>query len=243
MTVFIFNNAVPASANNPSADQPDMLINNQSNQSIWAVDHYGFNEAPDFGGLHKQLRLPVLAAIPPGLVAGEGTIYTKTADGKSQVFFSNGNSGNEYQLTSTNDINFTTFGTYANYGVAPPAGFSKVGGWTFLAGNGGNVVTPLAPSGGLLFQYGSFYRTSFNSGAFPAGSTGTIDFPRPFVTDCFLVVATPLYNDLSAPPANNGVGNISTDYNAGTPSVTDFKYLFTTVSGGYIGFSWYAIGI
>jgi hypothetical protein len=240
---FTFNNAIPAAANNPSSDQPGMLTNNISNALIWAVDHFGFNSSN--GGSHQCVRMPFISpgVIPSGLIANEVTVYPKTASGNSNLFLTNGNSGDEYQMTNVNHTFFPQFGTYAAYGTAAPSGFTKLGGWTFLAGNGGNVSTPIAASGSLMFQYGSFYRTSFNSGSFVAGRTGTIDFPRPFLTDCFIVVATPLYNDLSAPPASGGIGNISIDYNAAQPTTTNFTYLFTTVSGGYIGFTWYAIGV
>ena len=240
---FTFNNAIPAAGNNPSSDQPGMLTNNISNALIWAVDHYGFGVAN--GGSHQCVRMPFTGggAIPTGLIANEVTLYPKTASGNSNLFLTNGNSGDEYQMTNVNHTFFPQMGTYLAYGTAAPAGFTKLGGWTFLAGNGGNVALAIAATGGLIFQYGSFYRTSFNSGSFNDGKTGVIDFPRPFLTDCFIVVATPLYNDASSPPSSGGVGTIMIDYNASQPTLTDFTYLFRTVSGGFIGFSWYAIGI
>lgn len=53
---FTYNNAIPAAANNPSNDQPDMLTNTQSINSIIAVDHASFNTAN--GGTHTQMHLP-----------------------------------------------------------------------------------------------------------------------------------------------------------------------------------------
>lgn len=48
-----FNSDIPASGNNPSRDQPEMLKNNQSNETIWTVDHTGFNE--NNSGTHQQV--------------------------------------------------------------------------------------------------------------------------------------------------------------------------------------------
>lgn len=50
MTMFVFNDGIPAAANNPSVDQPDMLTNNQSTEGILAVDHVTFNSVGPAGG-------------------------------------------------------------------------------------------------------------------------------------------------------------------------------------------------
>jgi len=60
MTAFTFNTGIPASGNNPSVDQPDMLTNNVSTNSILAVDHVTFNSsgtggAGASGGQHLQV--------------------------------------------------------------------------------------------------------------------------------------------------------------------------------------------
>lgn len=53
MTNFNYNNGVPATNNNPSDDQPQMLINVQSTENILAVDHISFSA--ENGGTHKQV--------------------------------------------------------------------------------------------------------------------------------------------------------------------------------------------
>ncbi len=53
---FTFNTGIPAANNDPSADQPDMLINNVSTNGILAVDHISFNT--NNGGTHLQVHLP-----------------------------------------------------------------------------------------------------------------------------------------------------------------------------------------
>lgn len=83
---FTFNNAIPSANNDPSADQPDMLINNQSNLSIWAVDHRTFNVAN--GGTHLQVSMADQAApaIPGGLTS---VLFSNLQGGQSVPFWKN----------------------------------------------------------------------------------------------------------------------------------------------------------
>jgi hypothetical protein len=91
---FPFNNAIPNANNNPSVDQPQMLLNNQSTFSIMAVDHIGFDAA--FGGNHLQVHLPQFTA--PTVINGSATqgsvVYSKagtTDTAHAQLFFKNAN--------------------------------------------------------------------------------------------------------------------------------------------------------
>lgn len=83
---FSYNNLVPATNNNPSVDQPDMLINTQSIDSIVNVDHVSFNAAS--GGTHKQVTFSSKnaagAQVDPQsvLFTGSGTASTV-----SQMFY------------------------------------------------------------------------------------------------------------------------------------------------------------
>ncbi len=52
MTNFDYYNTVPATDDNPSQDQPLMLINTVTNQNIWNIDHIG--PSLDNGGTHTQ---------------------------------------------------------------------------------------------------------------------------------------------------------------------------------------------
>lgn len=153
MTFATYITGTPASSHNPSTDQPDMLTNTNSIPSLIAIDHYGFNN--NDGGRHLQVQLPVLGVIPNptgGLKNGEGTIYTKTVNGSSNLFYTPDLSGNEYQLTTINNTNFATFGPHNP-------------GWTFLPG-------------GLYLQYGSLANvTNGTTVTFPiAYSTALISF-------------------------------------------------------------------
>lgn len=80
MTAFTFNVAVPATNNDPSVDQPDMLTNNISNNAIWAVDHITFNSsgsggAGASGGQHLQVTFNNKAA-PGAMVDPLSIAYT-----------------------------------------------------------------------------------------------------------------------------------------------------------------------
>lgn len=59
---FQFNNTIPAGPNNPSADQPEMLINNQSTYSILNEDHYTFLQGAGNDGTHRQVTFPFVGS-------------------------------------------------------------------------------------------------------------------------------------------------------------------------------------
>lgn len=87
---FSYNNAVPATNNNPSVDQPDMLTNTQSIESLIAVDHVSFNALN--GGQHKQVVFNNKNA-PGAQTDPQSTLYTGsgTASTVSQLLYKNQN--------------------------------------------------------------------------------------------------------------------------------------------------------
>lgn len=123
---FTYNNAVPASGDNPSVDQPDMLTNAQAIASIIAVDHVGFNTAG--GGKHLQVtfnsnNVPVPPVTPP-------VLFTNTVAGLAQLFFYSGDaahSANQYTAAATGST-FLLGGIIMKWGVVlnPPSGNSTV---------------------------------------------------------------------------------------------------------------------
>src|SRR5574338_251004 len=177
MPLFVFSTTKPAANNDPGLDQPDMLQNNVSTNAIINVDHFPFNDAD--GGLHKQTQIKDQATIPPGLILGNSTIYSKNVqvdDGpinNSTLFCTAGNVGKEYQLTRMIDSEFPTFGTRTVYDAGKP---DQSGGWTFLPGQQNASGT----AGGLLYQYGKVSN---------AVSGTIVDFPVAF-TDIFSLVVT-----------------------------------------------------
>ena len=83
---------VPASADNPSDDQPDMLTNASSIFSIIGTDHVGFNQANS--GQHIQMHLnatPNYIAPPAAPVGNDSIVYSNagTASSTAQLFFKN----------------------------------------------------------------------------------------------------------------------------------------------------------
>jgi hypothetical protein len=99
MTVFTFDTTIPAAANNPSVDQPNMQLNNASISGILAVDHVGFNT--NSGGEHLQSTYVRLGS-KPAVTGTDVAVYSKlvAALGTSQLFFED-SAGTEYQMTGT----------------------------------------------------------------------------------------------------------------------------------------------
>ncbi len=218
MPLYAYNRDIPDAPNNPSADQPLMKTNTNNIDNIIDEDHFSFDE--NNGGLHRQVRLPLRGGspgtIPPGLVAGEGTLYTKTVTStgiltETGLFYTPDNSSDEYQLTRTITADFAELGTNAAYGT-PPATFTQTGGWTFLPG-------------GMLMQYGFFGKTG------ATGTSGQVQFPVQWSTGAFSIQLT-LYR-------NSGNQTLSLD-SAIVPTTTTFNFL--TSSSGSDGIYWTAIG-
>lgn len=72
MTSYSFNTNVPFATDDPSDDQPDMKINNQSTNDILAVNHVTFNTAN--GGMHT--RVDYVNTLTPGSVVDIDPIST-----------------------------------------------------------------------------------------------------------------------------------------------------------------------
>lgn len=103
---YSFNNAIPAANNNPSTDQPDMLINNISTAAILAVDHIGFNVTN--GGQHKSIHFNQDASYVPVPPVSPPQLFTKTVSALPQLFYYSGTaaqSSNQYNQAA----NFSTF--------------------------------------------------------------------------------------------------------------------------------------
>jgi hypothetical protein len=166
MATYTYTNDIPFSSHDPSVDQPDMQINTNSISSIISEDHYSFGQNTPGGdnanGVHKQVRLPSIAAIPAGLLTQSSTLYSKQTNG-SQLYFTNGQSLNEYQMTRSDNTNFSTFGNFTNYS---PVVANQFGGWSFLPG-------------GLILMYGRMKST---------GNSTVVVFPFAFPTAIFSLV-------------------------------------------------------
>lgn len=95
MTNFAYITGIPATNNNPSDDQPDMMDNNDNAALIWNEDHIGFN-APN-GGLHRQSAYPAFSSgiVPIGDDPNEGSVAFPAAGladtTRAQYYFRNVN--------------------------------------------------------------------------------------------------------------------------------------------------------
>lgn len=187
MANYPYTRDVPDGNNNPSVDRPDLTQNTNSIDSLIAEDHYSFGV--NNGGFHKQVRMPVLGSIPSGLIGSSGTNYVKIVNNviggnQAQLFYTNGSSGNEYQLTRADNTNFSTFGLFTAY-AGPPAGTA---GWTFLPGN-------------IRFQYGI---STIASGSGNIPITFPIAYSQLFVVVCTFRSSAGLISYQIASQSNTG---------------------------------------
>ena len=157
---------IPAAGDKLVVSQGQIQGNFQTSNTVFGTDHYPFDNVSGNEGKHKQVQMPVLLAKPAGLSTGEGTLYSKTANSESQIFFNPDNSVNEYQLTRAIDAEFAKFAKNTPYLA------NSEGGWTFLPG-------------GLILQYGK--RQS-------AANPSAVVFPVAFTSVPFSVTATRIQN-------------------------------------------------
>lgn len=93
MSFQTYTTGIPDAPNNPSTDQPNMKVNNDSNSAIWLEDHYGFND--NLGGEHKQVTYSKLniGDNVPGVPADPNSVtYTNAgiaAPTHPQAFYRN----------------------------------------------------------------------------------------------------------------------------------------------------------
>lgn len=80
-----YNNDIPDTANNPSADQPLLKENTNAIDTIIGIDHISFN-SPD-GGTHQQVHLSDQSA--PGLLGVDSVLYSNASAGNSWPFWQN----------------------------------------------------------------------------------------------------------------------------------------------------------
>lgn len=73
MTLFTYNDAIPAANNDPSIDQPDMLLNTASIKGIIGQDHvtFGLNS----GGFHKNINFDTTISHVPAPAASTGKLF------------------------------------------------------------------------------------------------------------------------------------------------------------------------
>ncbi len=131
MTLFV--PGTPTGFVNLDIDYKTVQNNFTQIATSFAKNHVALTNATASNGKHTFVEMISLKTtftfVPAGLAAGEGTIFTNTDSSSNvQAFYTDGASGNAYQMTNTSPSKFSTFGN-VNYG------------WTFLPG-------------GLIYNYG-----------------------------------------------------------------------------------------
>lgn len=223
MPNFTYTRDIPFSSHNPSVDQPDMQINNNSIQDIIAVDHYGFNDGDNFSGYHKIIHEPpqgiwdpVTRTGNPAAIAGlqETFALSYTPDYTNAVtdtqLFSMTGGGGLSQLTgssSTTDGWQWIGGVLIQWGKVPPP-----------AATGGNVSSGTA-IGAVVFR-----------------DRGPVNTGIPFPQACFSIVATPIFTAI-ATSTRASVISIQTPFQN-----TGFTWALTGDQTSFVGFTWIAIG-
>lgn len=144
-------NDIPDGPHNPSADQPDMKINTNAVDTIFAVDHYSFKN--NNGGLHKQSTYPILLAAPTTAVL-QGAVYTKDiGGGVSQLFYRRENNGVEIQLTAADSV-FNAPTIVTGTGLAISAAFTNI---ALLPANVYGYIIMYRSSSPRFAQMGQFF--------------------------------------------------------------------------------------
>lgn len=128
MALYPFDDAVPATNDNPSSDQPDMLVNNQSTLGILGTDHITFNL--NNGGQHKAITFNQDASYVPTPSVSPPQLFTDVIAGLPQLFYYSGDtahSANQY-VVGANGSTFLLGGIIIKWGFGAlsgaPTGFA-----------------------------------------------------------------------------------------------------------------------
>lgn len=176
MTAYSYNNGVPATNNDPSVDQPNMLINTQSINSIIATDHVGFNSTGPAGGIGGQhLQVTFNGNNVPSLPATLATLFANNQDGNgnnlpnglSQLFAYSGTAA-QSQLQYTLNSASNSYGSVMLFGGL----ILKFGLVTNLS-TSGTTVTFGQPFPTVCFGAVASQQTSGNAGSVIGASANT----------------------------------------------------------------------
>ncbi len=93
-----FNPNLPNPGDRLSVSQGQLKANNIALDATFSQNHVAFSQAIN-NGKHTFIQLPNQPAIPPGLVNGDETFYSKALAGNGELLFTRGSNGIEIQLT------------------------------------------------------------------------------------------------------------------------------------------------
>ena len=118
---FTYVNTVPASGDNPSVDQPNMLGNTTATNGWVSQDHYGFNTSGptnNFGGLHQQVTFP--GNNVPSVPTSPPALFTNLVNSLPQLFFYSGTAAqgsNQYSTSASNGSTMLLGGIILKWGT------------------------------------------------------------------------------------------------------------------------------
>ncbi len=196
----LFTSGTPTGTVNLDIDFKTLQNNFTQINTSFSKNHVALTDTTPSNGKHTFVEMLSIAKaitfVPGGLAAGEGTFFTNTdALSNVQGFYTDGATGNAYQLTYTTPSKFSLFGENSPYQAAGGGNAAVTGGWTFLPG-------------ALIMNYGS--ATTLN----PGGSI-TVIFANPFPNSIFNVVVTPR--------TSSDIGGGNHDWDVGGLSKTGFN--------------------
>jgi hypothetical protein len=218
-----FNQNVPNGPDDPSDDQPIMLVNSQSTNTWPTIDHFGFNDIQ--GGYHKIIHQPTNASSLTR--SGVGAVYTNPVASIANV---NQIIAGVYTTDATvSSTDTQLFSLTGNNVLAQLTGFNTADladGWCWV--------------GGVLIQWGT---VSFPSDG--SHSTHSVTFKDrvsgaiPFPNNCFNIQAT-------LQIASSGTTTASNTMAIRSKTTTGFVYVYnSSASNGttlFPGFYWVATG-
>lgn len=173
----IFDPNIPLPTDDLSDSQQDLLDNNRALDATFARNHRAFSDKTASNGKHTFIEMVRQAAIPkpkPELSSSTGTIYTKYvgASNRTNLFYTNDNSGIEYQLSNT----APTTDIYNKCGEITSDSANFFSGWTFMGQK-------------TIMQYGYVLNAAFS------GNVATVTFPFNFDVEPFSIQLTPYQNN------------------------------------------------
>ncbi len=184
---FTYTRDIPDPPSSPSVDVPNLKVNTNSIDDIWAVDHFTF--ADNFAGIHNRVQLKEIGtALPVGLAAtGSGTLFTKVTgvSPQGELFFYRQGALVAIQLTGPstpsaviNGFTFLPGGILMQWGLfaAPVAGDNPISFNTAFPTACFNVsitlVRALANVDGVVVKTASVSAAGFTAIAPTGGSAG-----------------------------------------------------------------------
>ena len=135
----VFNPNIPQGTDAPSASQSQLLTNFQQVNTIFALNHYAFNDATaGLRGMHRAVVLEAQAA-GPATSATQGALYSKIISGQPNLVWRRLNSGPEIQMTS----NLTPIIAATGYTMIPGGLVLQWGTVHVAGGSSANIPFPL----------------------------------------------------------------------------------------------------